>query len=93
MYDNQKEIDRIEKQIQQISPELRVSGLCVSGNRAVNADITIPVKGNGTVIKKLEELGWRKIYRKKVRADKDKCARCQYKGYIMHQIMQFDFNI
>lgn len=90
MYDNQNEIDKIEKQIQQIFPELRISSYRLDGNVATSVGITIPIKGNSKVIKRLEELGWEKLYRKKVRTDNDKYIRCQYDGYVMHQCMQLD---
>lgn len=90
MYDNQNEIDEIEKLIQQIFPELRISSFGIMGNSAISVGVTIPVKGNSSKIKKLEELGWRKLYRKKVRTDNDRYSRCQYDGYAMHQTMQLD---
>lgn len=90
MHDNQNEIDKIEKMIQQIFPELRISSYSLDGNRVTSVGITIPIKGNSKVIKELEELGWKKLYRKKVRTDNGRYSRCQYDGYIMHQCMQLD---
>lgn len=90
MYDNQKEIEEIERQIQEISPELRISSYGLDGNMATSVSTSIPIKGNGKVIKMLEELGWKKLYRKKVRTDNGRYARCQYEGYAMYQIMQLE---
>lgn len=90
MYDNQNEIDKIKKQIQQIFPELGISSYGLDGNMVTSMGITIPIKGNSKVIKRLEELGWKKLHQKKVRTDNDKYTRCQYDGYVMHQIMQLD---
>lgn len=90
MYDNQVQIDGIERQMQQIAPELSISGYGIDGNKAVRLSLTLPVKGNRKVIKKLEELGWKKLYQQKVRTDNAYYTRCQYDGYIMHQTMQFN---
>ena len=65
MYDNQNEVDEIEKQIQQIFPNLRISSFGLDENIVINVGITLPVKGNGKVIKRLEELGWKKLCRQK----------------------------
>lgn len=90
MYDNQNEIDKIGKMIQQIFPELRISSFGIMGNSVISVGLTIPVKGNSSKIKKLEELGWRKLRREKVRTDNNGYSRCQYEGYIMYQSMQLD---
>lgn len=90
MYENQKEVDKIQEQIQQIFPELRISSFILDKNTVTSVGIVLPIKGNSKVIKRLEELGWVKSYRKKVRTDNDRYTRCQYDGYIMHQHMQLD---
>lgn len=90
MYDNQNEIDEIEKQMRQILPELRSSSYGLDGNVVTSVGIAFPIKGNSSKIKKLEKLGWRKLCRKKVRTDNNGYSRRQYDGYIMHQCMQLD---
>lgn len=90
MHDNQEQIDGIEKQIQQISPELSISNYGLNENRIVRVGLTIPIKGNSKVIKKLEELGWKRTLRQKVRTDNSRYTRCQYDGYIMKQSMELD---
>ena len=90
MYDNQNEVDEIEKQIQQIFPNLRISSFGLDENIVINFGITLPVKGNGKVIKRLEELGWKKLCRQKKRTDNNQYIRCQYAGYVMYQCMQLD---
>ena len=90
MYDNQEEVDKIEKLIQRISPELSISSYSFDENVIISVGVTIPIKGNSKVIKKLEELGWEKLCRKKVRTDNGKYLRCQYEGYVMYQIMRLD---
>lgn len=76
MYDNQKEVDAIEKRIQEIDPSLRLSSFTLAGNRVTAVGIVLQEKGNKPTINKLLEMGFKKIWREKV-ADNF----TQYEGY------------
>lgn len=60
MCNNQKWVDKIQQQLLQIDPSLKVGGYGINKNIVMYVTITLPVKGNSAVIKKLQELGWKK---------------------------------
>lgn len=87
MYDNQNKIDKIERQVKRLDPSIRITSFEINGNQVVSVGLTIPIKGNSSTIKKLEEQGWRKIRKEKVRTDNSRYIRNQYDGFIFVQRM------
>lgn len=53
-YDNQSEI---EKKIQKVSPDLRISGLGLNGNTVTCVIVFLPLRGNRTTIQELKKNG------------------------------------
>ena len=87
MYKNQNELDRIQKELQEVIPGQKIRSLSVVHDCAVAAEIQIPVKGNAPQIKKLEQLGWIKTRRRKITSIPN-WERCQYEGFSFVQIMR-----
>lgn len=92
MYNNQKQVDEIEKQVKDISPDLRLSGFRTDGrNNVIGVTIKFPVKGNADLIKKLEHIGFRKTWRERSRDMFDiGYASTREKGYYMIQEMSMN---
>lgn len=93
MYDNQEQVDEIKQQLLQIDPSLEVGGYGINENIVTYVTITLPVKGNSAVIKKLQELGWKKEWREKEKEGVNKGytrESTRYKGYKMYQRMRLD---
>ena len=91
MYDNQKEIDKINEEIKSINPKLELSSFGINGNTVISVGLTIPVKGNSEVIKKLENIGFKKLYRQKTLEPFDSgYASGRYKGYSIYQKMSMN---
>lgn len=88
MYDNQNKIDKIERQVKQMNPSIRIASFGLNENQVVSVGLRIPIKGNSSTIKKLEEQGWRKIRKEKVRTDNGRYIRNQYNGFIFVQCME-----
>lgn len=88
MYDNQNKIDKIERQVKRLDPSLRITSFGLDGDQVVSVGLIIPVKGNSSTIKKLEEQGWRKTRKEKVRTDNGWYIRNQYNGFIFVQRME-----
>lgn len=87
MYDNQNKIDKIERQVRQMNPSIRIASFGLDENQVVSVSLRIPIKGNSSTIKKLEEQGWRKGRKEKVRTDNSHYIRNQYDGFIFVQRM------
>lgn len=87
MYRNQNELDRIQAELQEVIPGQKICSLSVVGDRVVAAEFQIPVKGNASQIKKLEQLGWIKARRRKI-TNIPNWERCQYEGFSFVQIMR-----
>ena len=67
-YANKGEIDKLQKAIHDISPDLTLSRFTLSNtveNTAVAAGLYIQEKGNKNTIEKLLGLGFRKVHRRK----------------------------
>ena len=91
MYDNQKEIDKINEEIKSINPKLELSSFGINGNMVISVGLMFPVKGNSEVIKKLENIGFKKLYRQKTSESFNSgYASGKYKGYSMYQKMSMD---
>ena len=67
-YKNYEEIAAVERQIKEISPELKISGTASNdlGKTASAVYVIIFEKGNKTIISKLKEIGFEKTYRCKI---------------------------
>lgn len=87
MYDNQKEIDKINEEIKSIDSILKLSSFGMDGNTVISVGLTLPVKGNAEVIKKLENIGFKKFCRYKSYSGYESVV---YKGYSMYQKMSMD---
>lgn len=59
-YDNAQQIEDLQKILYEISPELKLCGFTLDGNRATTAGISIPEKGNKDIIDKLLSMGFKK---------------------------------
>lgn len=79
MYDNQVIVDGIERNIQKINPKLSLTSFGLDGNRVISVGVFIKEKGNKLAIKKLEELGFRKVWRN--RTHDNSVYGHQYSGY------------
>lgn len=91
MYDNQKEIDKINEEIKSIHPKLELSSFGMDGNTIISVGLMLPVKGNSEVIKKLENVGFKKLYRQKSSEPfNSEYSSGRYKGYSMYQKMSMD---
>lgn len=90
MYDNQKEIDKINEEIKSINPKLELSSFRINGNTVISVGLMLPVKGNSEVIKKLGNIGFKKLYRQKSSEFNSGYASGRYKGYSMYQKMSMD---
>jgi hypothetical protein len=91
MYDNQKEIDKINEEIKSIYPKLELSSFGIDGNTVISVGLILPVKGNSEIIKKLENIGFKKCYKyKKSEPFNSGYASGRYKGYSMYQKMSMD---
>lgn len=66
MYDNQKAVDLVKEQLQELSGDLGICGYALDGNRVVYVILVLPVKGNGKIINQLEKLGWEKQQKEKI---------------------------
>lgn len=66
-YENQAEIDELNRKLSEISPGLKVTGFTVVGNRVGTAFVWLLEKGNKKVIDQLIALGFRKVRRQMVR--------------------------
>lgn len=64
-YENQKEIDELQKAIDAITPDIKLRYFSVCGNRALSAIVDIDQKGNKSTIDKLISIGFRKVARYK----------------------------
>ncbi len=89
MYKNQKEIDRVMEEMQQVSAESVFFSFLTDDNYAVQMEMCIPVKGNTEYIRKFEELGWRNIRCFKVESYFwGRREKCQDEGYSFVQLMR-----
>lgn len=61
-YDNQADIDEIQRKIDEISPGLKLNYFSLRWNtrHAIEAGVSIPLKGNKALIEKLVSIGFRK---------------------------------
>lgn len=89
-YENQAEVDAIQNQLQTIDPELKIGTYCAYRDKVVGVKIKILLKGHAKVIRQLEALGWKRLYREKLRTDLNPYVRTQYSGYAMVQIMELE---
>lgn len=90
MYDNQSEIDEIEKKIQKVSMDLRISGLMLDRNVVIGVMVLIPLRGNRTTIQELKKMGW-VCGRKERTRDTDRgYASTRHPGYGFMQRMSFE---
>lgn len=91
MYNNQKEIDEINEKIKSIYPKLELSSFGIYENTVISLGLMLPVKGNSEIIKKLESIGFKKIYRQRSSGSFNSgYASGRYKGYSMYQKMSMD---
>lgn len=89
MYKNQGKVDKIQEQIQEIDPSLKIRSCSVNGRNEVNSvELVIPVKGNKRIMEELKRQGWKNTFREKKRTDNSIHTRCQYEGYIFVQRME-----
>lgn len=91
MYDNQKQIEEIQQQLLQVSPDIKIGAVTLKENRATAIEVMIPFNGNSGIIKKLQELGWKKTWREReIMAEgvSENYVTTRYKGYKMYQRMQ-----
>lgn len=64
-YENQKEIEDLQKVVATLAPDIKLREFSVCGNRALSAWVEIEQKGNKATIDKLISLGFRKVSRYK----------------------------
>lgn len=84
MYSNQDVIDRENQKLKELCSDFNIGRLTSEGNRVNAVGVCIPIKGHSECIRKLEEDGWKKLYRRKMGSD--------YSGYSMFQIMEKQLN-
>lgn len=89
MYDNQSEIDEIEKKIQKVSPDLRISGLGLNGNVVISVMVLFPLRGNRTTIQELKKMGWVCGGKNRTRDIDSGYASTRHSGYSFMQRMSF----
>lgn len=92
-YKNQAAVDAVQKRLDEIAPgveikswstECKINSFGILEDRIVSVGITLPVKGNVKVIRRLEEEGWEKIGRVSARGH----YASSYSGYTMMQKMR-----
>jgi len=66
-YDNQSEIDKVQRIVENICPGLKINSfeLRWNTNTVVAVGVTLAVKGNKEIIKKLMSIGFRKRFMRK----------------------------
>lgn len=64
-YENQKQVDELQKVIDATTPGIKLQSFSVLDNRALTAIVDIDEKGNKSVINKLISIGFRKVARYK----------------------------
>lgn len=64
-YENQAAIVEENRKLKEINPDLSIGRTGVSGNKVISIGVSIPLKGNSTKIRQLEEDGWKSVFRKK----------------------------
>lgn len=96
-YENQEAVDAIQRRLDEIAPgveigsyhpERKINSFGILEDRIVSVGITIPVKGNAKVIRRLEEEGWEKTWRERTRNYDAPFSSSSYSGYAMMQRMQ-----
>lgn len=65
-YDNQSDIDEIQRKLDKISPGLKLDSFSLRWNthHVFEACVTIPLKGNKALIEKLTSIGFRKGHKR-----------------------------
>ena len=61
-YLNVEEIDKIHKELKELSEDLYISSICGDDKKAKVVETKLFVKGNKDLIKKLKEKGWVKSF-------------------------------
>ena len=87
MYKNQKQVDRIQEELNDVEQGLKIGQFVFDDDRVIEVYVKITIKGNAAKIKKLEQMGWEKCLKSKVESE-DFWGRCQYAGYHFIQIMK-----
>lgn len=66
-YDNQADIDKVQRTVESISPGLRITSHSFrwNTNTVIEVGVTLPVKGNKKVIDNLVAAGFRKGHKRK----------------------------
>ena len=89
-YTNQKEIDALYEKLKKIDENLKLGRFGVNeSNKAINAGLTIAVKGNKKKIDALKDIGFKIVDRFK---EQDTCVTWyssgRYRGYKMFVTME-----
>lgn len=89
-YTNQKEIDALNEKLKKIDENLKLGRFSVNeSNKAVNAGLTIAIKGNKKKIDALKDIGFKIVDRFK---EQDTCVSWyssgRYRGYKMFVTME-----
>ncbi len=66
MYENEKEVSKIQETIKEISPDLVITTHGLDGNRIILVGVMIPLKGGADKISALKELGWECTWRERI---------------------------